>query len=422
MKGFESNFGKKKPNFAIEEEGNQRALEAEYLSDLEKHSEISPENQLNILEKIKRFKELSEGTAIPQVENEINILRAGVQNIATREILTQEDGPTSICRQDFVKMVASIYPDQVEAFFSKEIWERGIQTTARSIERELRKNDELLNKEVIFIDEIDASNATDYVLTGRLPAKDGGDSIHIAKLVQVGNSLNYKTPEDIREQHIELAERLRNRASYPHTFMEVQPEAEQIIADIIMSLDQSSPNKEDREDLAQLGLISIAKSSFYPRTIEKIRGLTSLQDMKDDLSTREYEVFKNQVYVFALLAEDSVATNKKIDELMSVVIESRAEYGIDWIDTEDPAYVKDLVDCTKDIALELTSVIKNSGLKKEIPYKIISKIIVRHDTYKELPADQRELEIEIDNNITAMYDIDQNALLEIVGEVINRSL
>jgi len=77
--------------------------------------------------------------AIPKVENEINILRAGIQNIATREILTQEGGPTSIRRQDFVGMVASVYPDQVEEFFSNKKWERGIQTTARSIERELKK-------------------------------------------------------------------------------------------------------------------------------------------------------------------------------------------------------------------------------------------------------------------------------------------
>jgi len=226
-----------------------------------------------------------------------------------------------------------------------------------------------------------------------LLVKDGGEGIHIAKLVQVGNSLNFKTPEDICEQHIELAERLRNRASYPHSFVEVQSEAEQIIADIIMSLDQSSSTNKGQEDPAQLGLISIAKSSFYPKTIEKIRGLTSVENIKEQLSAREYEVFKNQVYVFALLAEDSVATNKKIEELMSAVIESREEYGIDWVDTEDPAYVKDLVDRTKEIAAELTSVIKDRGLKKEIPYKIISKISVRHDTYKELPAEQREVEI-----------------------------
>lgn len=414
---LESQFGGEKPDFEIEEGDNRRSLEAEYLSDVPEHEKVSLPAREKLIQKVDRLKALASGEAKPEIKNEKNIIRSSIQNIAVREILTQKNGPVSVGREDFKEVLERTHPEWAEDLFNKETW-GGIQTAARSIELDLRNyKDNITAREVIFIDELDANDATDYVFTGIEKSDDQTPDTHVAKLVQVGNSLNYKKPEAVRQQHKALAEKLRNKASYPLSYEEMSEDAELTVADIIRELGE---RELDYDQLAQEGISILAKYSFYPDTRERIRDLSDVQKIREELSDREYETFKEKMYMFGLLAEAPDQLHERLSELINSIASAPEEYGLEWIYEEnDPEAVHERA---IEVVKGLVSLVQDRELRKSIPYKIISKIAVRWDTRNELSAEEREVELDIDNEVIAMYDIDQNVLLEVVQEVINRNL
>ena len=353
---FESKF---KPNLQKREQGEFEAvsLETVQLSEIPMHEGVRKEVKVEIAKKIVRIEELKKG-ASPKFENEKRILQAGLQNIVAQELLSQEGGPMSLSRRDFKDFIAKQNEDLAEEYFGNKEW-NGMTTVTRSVELDLRAEDDLSNKEVIFCDLLDANDATDYIIAGM--NTDADEPRYTFKLVQAGTLDGDKSQSYIKNQHESLARRLSNETSPEKVF------------------------QNNREDI--LALIGNVAENLSDVEV-------STQSMVEILLDKNFS-----------LNEKSKSFND-IDILEDFTSESREELIQEIID--DHGVNKSTVE---NLVLLISDTFNTPDLLQAIPVDFVSRTMIRfkNDRFseKDIPLDG------VDSNLVPMYCVDELELSNI---------
>lgn len=395
-------------------------LELEALSN-EKHEGITRSNLEKLTYLIGRLDQIKKMPPDQREGNEINITRASIQNIITRERLLQESGPVSLGSDYFLNLVPEQFKETAKEFFAKS-W-GGIHTATRAIELELRRNDGIEDKQVVFNDKLDANYATDYILTGR-KFDDSGEEKLVAKLVQAGSTLHHKSPKDIRKAHSMLAENLRTEPAHKKTFDEVREFTEESLAEFVQGLDRMAQANESLprlEDGAQFVINMIGEGSFSSKTITTIHNLSEAKNPSDYVPRAEYNQFRQSVYTFRLLAEHlNNSDDFQIKDIVDAVFEEAAAYGLSWVEEESEDYIRRLKQSLGESTAAFLRKLEGLDLLEEVSYNLKSCIVTRfkdEESERKLPKEQEEVDINVDNKLSVMYRINKKTLSNLLKQI-----
>ena len=383
MKSFEANL---KPQLGKETEHKKKhELETEFLSEIEKHDGLYPESKKAIAEKIVRLEKLKAG-APEKVANEKNILRAGIQNIAIRERLSQKNGPVSLSAQDFKNIVSGYDKDLAEEHFGPEAW-GGISSATRAAELDLAGNSELAGKQIIFCDELDANDVTDYILAGK--EQEAGREVYTLKLVQVGSSMKYKGVDEVRQQHQKLADNLSGDVSIAHALEAQKKEILDLLADIADFL------KEKTCSLESIGRALLlrhfgADRDEYGSLAERLADVAELSSVKRRALLRDVERL-----VFLAQQESNIT----IEEGFFADVQ-----------TKDLSH-SDISQIRTVLVEELSA----AGLVKKIPICVKSRIMARFDNNDRVTAENQDAELAIDKDKFSVYAMDLDTLIRTIS-------
>lgn len=242
MKGFESDGFK--PDLQLEEQSQRyRKLDTVLLSEIPEHEGISASAAEEINEKLAKLEDLNTGDHKRKLSLRKSMLSSAIQNIAIREILSQKGGPQTLTSSDFEDVIYGQNKKRGEKYFNSKKW-NGIVSTVKAIRTDMERDDYLAEKQAIFCDLLDASNAVDYMLVGRDTTKEG--PFYEMKLVQVKTAEDDSDMEDDYEQHKKLGNRLLNEVHLGEAF-------DQKSTEVLSLLKEISEGIESKEiDLTQI--------------------------------------------------------------------------------------------------------------------------------------------------------------------------
>lgn len=373
---FESQF---KPSLQKQEQGEfePTPLETVQLSEIPVHEGVRKEIKLEIAKKIVRLEKLKKG-APAEFENEKNILLAGLQNIVAQELLSQADGPTSLTKKDFKGFIEKQNKDLADEYFSDQSW-NGMRAVSRAVELDLKAEDNLSDKQVIFCNLLDADDATDYILAGK--NTDAEDLRYTFKLVQVGVLDGDKSQSDIKGQHVSLARRLSNETSPETVFENNREEILQFVGEIAENLPEGN----------------ISLGSVTELLLEKHFDISDIHESLDEIdimeqfSARERQLFTDDFEKFTYLAQQDFSAEER-EGLIKEIADS--DEGLDMNKIEE-------------LVLLITKTFNSPQLLKSVPVDFISRTMVRFNdriTEKDIPLD------EVDSKLVPMYHIDESEL------------
>jgi len=376
---FESKF---KPNLQKREQGEFEAvsLETVQLSEIPMHEGVRKEVKVEIAKKIVRIEELKKG-ASPKFENEKRILQAGLQNIVAQELLSQEGGPMSLSRRDFKDFIAKQNEDLAEEYFGNKEW-NGMTTVTRSVELDLRAEDDLSNKEVIFCDLLDANDATDYIIAGM--NTDADEPRYTFKLVQAGTLDGDKSQSYIKNQHESLARRLSNETSPEKVFQNNRE-------DILALIGNVAENLSDVEVSTQSMVEILLDKNFSLN--EKSKSFNDI-DILEDFTANERQLFTDDFEKLIYFAQQDF-TSESREELIQEIID---DHGVNKSTVEN-------------LVLLISDTFNTPDLLQAIPVDFVSRTMIRfkNDRFseKDIPLDG------VDSNLVPMYCVDELELSNI---------
>lgn len=393
---LESQF---KPNLQKKEQGEfePTPLDTVRLSEIPVHEGIETETKVEIAKKIVRLEELKKGSR-PKFKNEKNILSAGLHNLVVQERLSQADGPLSLSRSDFKSFIAKQSQALADEYFRDSAW-NGIATTTRAVELDAERNDDLLDKQIIFCDLLDANDATDYILIGR--NADTEEPRFTFKFVQVGTLEGDKSPSDIKDQHVSLARRLSNETS-PEKFFEQNEDA-------IIGFIKEVAEKLPEEDISFKSVVDVLLETHFGTT-DRGEPLER-EDIMKGLSSHERELFTDDMEKFIYFAQKDFSPESR----QALIQDIASEIGLDENTAEE-------------FVLLISNTFDSPQLLRSVPVDFVSRTMIRFKNEGSKAGDgdkvnkQENFRLkdndiplnEVDGNIIPMYYVDELELSNLI--------
>jgi|AntDeeMinimDraft_6_1070357.scaffolds.fasta_scaffold06940_1 hypothetical protein len=396
-------------------------LEFEMLTN-KKHEGITRNNREKYIYLMGRLDELGKMPDNLRPGNEINIVRASIQNLITRERLLQEAGSTSLGSDYFLNLVPKKFKKTAEDFFDDS--RGGITTATVAIDRDLRRDDGIIDKQIFFNNKLDAEYDTDYILLGRRFDKSGEEEL-IAKFVQAGTSMKYKSREDVTEAHNKLAKNLRTEVAHPETFEEAEERIEDTLAEFIQNLDRLKHADEPLpglEEGARFAVETIGEDVFSRKTLAAVENLREAQDPCDYVPQGEFSQFRKAVYGFKLLTEHlENSDGHQIKDIIDRVFADAATQGLNWVEEVSSDYIKDIKQSLGQVMAVFLRELKELDLLEEVAYSLKSRMMIKHKGEDEdrptLTGDEVEMDIKVDNTLPVMYRIRKQALSKLLKQL-----
>jgi hypothetical protein len=364
-------------------------------------------------------------------QNILNITRSRIQNIIIRERLQQADGPVSLTRNKLLNEMKGwdwsehdVSHRFVNQHIDDPLW-AGIQSATRSAELALHYdqfNEEALssleNRQILFNDEIDANDATDYILIGTRPAEGDSKPKHVAILVQVGTSAKYKDFKKVRNDHEILGKQLTNRISVPEDLEQVNEHARELCADFVSAIDLDLQNEASAESFRQFSnqIRILLEGILHRETKMEIKEANSFEDLAEMISNQERRDFAHSLYTL-----DHLTVSGDISSQVSSVFANPDRYNLGFIEEVEEENIEKLKNFTKDVIGNLAAFVQDKldiPTPEKIPYELYSHIDLKYADKNTLPRDERTQKMTVDDPMVALYSIDTEALDTVLSKII----
>jgi hypothetical protein len=365
-------------------------------------------------------------------QNILNITRSRIQNIIIRERLRQANGPASLTRNKLLDDIRGCEWSNLNFDYSfvkqhidGDLW-AGIQSATRSAELALKNHsfdeqalNSLENKQILFNDQIDANDATDYILIGTNPTEAGGSPEHIAVLVQVGTSANYKDFKKVRDDHEKLGGQLVNRVSAPQNKDQIIEErGPKLCADIINDVDmdlQEGVSIESFKKLSNQIRVQL-QGVLNMNTWNAIGESDPVGDLSNIISDQERIKFAHSLYTLNGLAESKI-----IAQVVDSVFKNLDDFGHKFLSQETKENKNKIKEATNNVIRGLASFVQNKldlPTPKKTSYKLYSHIDLKYADGDTLPRGERTQELSVDDPISAVYSVDSEAFDAVLEQII----